>query len=381
MSKMEKLLVVALEQAVAAPVASGRLADAGARVIKLERSSGDFARGYDDAVHGASSYFVWINRGKESCRVDLRRAEDMALVRSMLSHADVFLQNMAPGRAARIGLGAEDLRALNPRLITCDIRGFAPGTPDAERKAYDLLIQAETGLSGVTGTPESGPSRVGISICDIATGLVAHAAILEALLEREETGEGRHIEVSLFDTMADLMNVPYLLHRYGGRDVPRAGLSHPSIAPYGAFACADGTVIVAIQTEPEWAVFTDAVLGAPELATDPRFAGNVARVENRAALDALIADAFAPRSSAEVIEALDRHGIANGRVSRLEDLASHRSASFQEVVTPNGPAQVLASPVLWNGVRHALRAAPALGEHDVALRQEFCAEVATARKG
>ncbi|MCI4663013.1 MAG: CoA transferase [Neomegalonema sp.] len=371
MSFMDRLLVVTLEQAVAAPIASCKLADAGARVIKLERAGGDFARGYDDAVHGHSSYFVWINRGKESCRVDLRQGEDRALVLEMLAQADVFIQNMAPGRAEKLGLGAKALMARNPRLVTCEIRGFAEGTPDADRKAYDLLIQAETGLSGVTGTPESGPSRVGISICDITTGLVAHAAILEALLEREESGRGAQLQVSLFDTMADLMNVPYLLHRYGGQEVPRAGLAHPSIAPYGAFDCADGAVIISVQNEDEWRLLCREVLQQPELVADPRFASNVARVANRAALDAIIAESFATRASAALIEDLEAHRIANGRVSSLADLTRHRSASFQTVATPDGAAEVLAAPVLWNGRRRPLRAMPALGAQDCAIRREF----------
>ena len=220
---LDGILVVALEQAVAAPMASCRLADAGARVIKLEREEGDFSRGYDDYAEGLSSYFVWINRGKESCRVDLKDKTDLALVEAMLAEADVFIQNFAPGATDRLGIGSEALRLRHPRLITCDISGYAPGTPHYTKKAYDLLIQAEAGLAAVTGSPDSGPTRIGISIADIATGNAAYAAILEALIRRGRTGEGSRIQLSLFDTIADLMNVPYLTRRYGGIEPPRLG--------------------------------------------------------------------------------------------------------------------------------------------------------------
>ncbi len=247
MNALEGILVVALEQAVAVPTATCKLADAGARVIKLERAEGDFARGYDDYAKGQSSYFVWLNRGKESCRVDLKQEDDRAMVEAMLAQADVFIQNLAPGATGRLGLGAADLRARYPRLITCDVSGYAPGTPHHTRKAYDLLVQAESGLAAITGTQASGPSRIGVSIADIATGQAAYAAILEALLRRAKTGEGSAIQLSLFDTLGDLMNVPYLTRRYGGIEPPRLGLAHPSIAPYGVFSTADGDVLISIQ--------------------------------------------------------------------------------------------------------------------------------------
>ncbi|MBN9448831.1 MAG: CoA transferase, partial [Bosea sp.] len=283
---LEGILVVALEQAVAAPVASCRLADAGARIIKLERAEGDFSRGYDDYAEGLSSYFVWINRGKESCRVDLKNPGDLALVEAMLSEADVFIQNLAPGATGRLGIGSAELRQRYPKLITCDISGYAPGTPHYTRKAYDLLIQAEAGLSAITGSESSGPMRIGVSIADIATGNAAYAAILEALLRRARTGQGSQIQLSLFDTVADLMNVPYLTRRYGGIEPPKLGLAHPSIAPYGVFRLADAEVLLAVQSEPEWRILARDVLRDDALADDPRFATNVLRVRNRAVLDA-----------------------------------------------------------------------------------------------
>ncbi|MGC4251618.1 MAG: CaiB/BaiF CoA-transferase family protein, partial [Sphingobium sp.] len=283
---LEGITVVTLEQAVAAPLATSRLADAGARVIKLERAEGDFARGYDDYARGHSTYFTWLNRGKESCRVDLSTQADLSLVHAMLEKADIFVQNLGPGATDRLGLGAEKLRSLYPRLIVCDIRGYAAGTPQANRKAYDLMIQAEAGLASLTGTESSGPSRVGVSISDITTGMTAHAQILEALFVRERTGKGCHISVALFDVTAEIMSIPYIATKNGGREPRRVGLAHPSIAPYGAFDLVDGPLLMAVQSEREWAQFCDGVIQMPELATDPRFTPNARRVENRPALDA-----------------------------------------------------------------------------------------------
>lgn len=380
-SALEGILVVALEQAVAAPLATSRLADAGARVIKLERPGGDFARGYDDYVHGQSSYFVWNNRGKESCTVDLRRPDDLELVLSMVGSADVFVQNLAPGATDRLGMGSEALRARFPRLITCDITGYAFGTPDGERKAYDLLVQAEAGLAGVTGSPTSGPCRVGISIGDISTGQAAYAAILEALLLRERTGRGSHLQVSLFDTLAEYMNVPYLARRYGGREPTRPGLAHPSIAPYGVFPTRDGEIVIAIQNEREWEVFCDRVLDDPAMADDSRFAGNGARVENRGELDAQIAKVLAGMEIGELCRLLDDVRIAYGRISTMADLARHPSASTTVVETPDGPVHLLAPPVIVDGARPALGKVPALGEHDAGLRAEFGARTASGGTG
>lgn len=368
---LEGILVVALEQAVAAPFATSRLADAGARVIKLERDEGDFARGYDDYVLGQSSYFVWNNRGKESCTVDLKQAGDLELVRAMIARADVFIQNLAPGATDRLGIGSAELRQRHPRLIVCDIGGYAAGTPDHDRKAYDLLVQAEAGLSSVTGTEESGPSRVGISICDIATGQAAYSAILEALIRRDRTGEGAHLQLSLFDTIAEYMNVPYLARRYGGREPKRLGLAHPSIAPYGAFETRDGPVVISIQNEREWKVLCTEIVGDPALASDPRFERNTVRVKNRDVLDPLIQAALARYGLDELCALLDHARIAYGRLSTMEGLIRHRSASFTQVETPEGPVDLLSHPATIDGRRPALGPIPRLGQHSEALRGEF----------
>ncbi|MER8827451.1 CoA transferase [Mesorhizobium sp. M0938] len=368
---LEGTTVISLEQAVAAPLATSRLADAGARVIKLERPEGDFARGYDDYVHGLSSYFIWNNRGKQSCTVDLKQPDDHALVESMLATADVFVQNLAPGATDRLGIGSADLRRRFPRLIVCDIGGYAPGTPDHERKAYDLLIQAEAGLAGVTGSATSGPTRVGISLSDIATGQGAYAAILEALIMRGRTGEGAHLQLSLFDTLAEYMNVPYLARHYGGKEPRRLGLAHPSIAPYGLFQVSDGEILIAVQNEREWVVFCDTVLRQPLVATDPRFERNVLRIKNREPLDACVQAILATYTMSGLCELLDKVRIAYGRVSTMADLAVHRSATKVPVETSVGQVELFAPPVTVNGKRTALGRVPSLGEHDVVLRREF----------
>ena len=365
------ITVVALEQAVAAPLATSRLADAGARVIKLERPEGDFARGYDADVDGQSTYFVWNNRGKESCVVDLKAPADLALVEALLAEADVFVQNLAPGATGRLGLDAKRLRASFPRIIVCDISGYAPGTPDYERKAYDLLMQAEAGLAGVTGSATSGPSRVGISICDISTGQAAYAAILEALLKRQGTNEGAHIQVSLFDTIAEYMNVPYLSRRYADREPRRVGLAHPSIAPYGVFYATDGEILISIQNDREWQTFCVAVLGQPGLAHDQRFALNTARTANRDDLDRIIQARIGEFATGDLAALLDRHRIAYGRISTIADLVAHRSATRTTVETPAGEVEMLASPVIVDGERARFGRVPALGEHTEALRREF----------
>ena len=289
---LEGLLVVALEQAVAAPYCSSRLADAGARVVKVERPEGDFARGYDTVARGLSSYFVWLNRGKESLVADIKDPEDAALLHRILARADVFIQNLAPGAAARAGFGSEALRERYPRLVTVDISGYGTGNTYADMKAYDLLVQAESGLASITGHP-AGPGRVGVSVCDIACGMSAHAAALEALIARARTGEGRRIEVSLFDGMADWMTVPLLYLEGTGQAPRRIGLAHPSICPYGAFELQDGSlVLIAIQNEREWASFCAGVLGEPDLPKRPGFESNTARVDHRAEVDACVARAF-----------------------------------------------------------------------------------------
>jgi len=368
---LEGIMVVALEQAVAAPVATARLADAGARVIKLERPEGDFSRSYDDCVFGQSTYFVWINRGKQSCRVDLKKPDDRALVERMLAKADVFVQNLAPGATGRLGLGSAELRKRHPRLIACDISGYTAGTAMYERKAYDLLVQAETGLAFVTGSEGSGANRVGISICDISTGHAAYEAILEALILRARTGEGSHIQLSLFDTIADFMNVPYLTRRYGGREPRRLGLAHPSIAPYGVFHFTDGDILIAVQSEGEWKILCNEVLGGEALARDPRFDSNVKRTRNREALDTTLQAKFDGTSMDEITARLDKARIAYGRISSVSDLMQHASANTVPVETPAGTAEVLAPPAIVDGRRAKLGRVPALGEHDDALRAEF----------
>lgn len=372
---LEGILVIALEQAVAVPSATCKLADAGARVIKLERSEGDFARGYDDYAKGLSSYFVWLNRGKESCRVDLKQTDDRTMVEAMLAQADIFIQNLAPGATTRLGLGATELRARYPRLITCDISGYSPGTPHHTRKAYDLLVQAESGLAAITGTEASGPSRIGVSIADIATGQAAYAAILEALLRRAKTGKGSAIQLSLFDTLGDLMNVPYLTRRYGGIEPPRLGLAHPSIAPYGVFATADGNLLISIQSEREWQILAREVLDSEALADDPRFSTNVLRVRQREVLDGQVQALLATRRFAEVTAALDRYAIAYGTVSSVGDLITHPAATALTVETSSGPVEMLAPPAIVDGQRVRMRPVPALGQHDETLRAEFGASL------
>jgi crotonobetainyl-CoA:carnitine CoA-transferase CaiB-like acyl-CoA transferase len=371
MRDLEGLLVVSVEHAVAAPYASGRLADAGARVIKVERPEGDFARSYDRLVNGGSAYFVWLNRGKESIRLDLKDPGDAGVLTAMLAKADIFIQNLAPGAAGRLGFGTTQLRARHPRLIICSVSGYGEDGPWRDQKAYDLLIQAESGLCAINGT-EEGPARVGVSVCDIAAGMTAHQAILQALFARERTGEGRAIEVSLFHAMADWMNVPYLQYRYGGRHPGRHGLKHPTLAPYGAFDCADGKpVLISIQNEREWARLCAIVLGDAALATDPRFATNVERVSNRPALDALVQDVFRGRTREENIALLEKAGIAYGRLSDLDDLVAHPQNRFIRVATENGPVELLAPGAVVSGTPGSFGSVPGLGEHDERLRCEF----------
>ncbi|WP_349368903.1 CaiB/BaiF CoA-transferase family protein [Salinarimonas sp.] len=368
---LDGLLVVSLEQAVAAPYASGRLADAGARVIKIERPEGDFARRYDSDVNGESAYFVWLNRGKESIALDLRRDDERALLRRMVGRADVFIQNLAPGKAAGLGVDPARLVAEHPRLVACSISGYGEEGPYRDLKAYDLLVQAESGLSAITGTPE-GMARVGVSVCDIAAGMTAFQGILQALIGREITGRGRHVQVSLFHALADWMNVPYLQYVHGGRTAKRMGLNHPSIAPYGDYSCADGrSVLFSIQNETEWEAFCARVLERPAIGTDPRFAANGKRVENRAALDAVIAEVFGALDREAVIRRLEAARIAYGRVSSLDDLARHPQLRTAPVETPAGPVEILAPGALANGVSARLRPVPALDAHGAALRAEF----------
>ena len=368
---LQGLLVVSVEQAVAAPYCSGRLADAGARVIKVERPEGDFARRYDAYVNGESAYFVWLNRGKESAALDLKSADDRALLAAMVERADVFIQNLAPGAVDRLGFAPDELRRKNPRLITCSISGYGEEGEYAGMKAYDLLVQAETALSTVTGN-EAGMARVGVSVCDIAAGMTAFQGILQALIGRARTGEGRHVAVSLYHALADWMNVPYLQYVYGGHTPVRSGLNHPTIAPYGDYVCRDGkAVLFSIQNETEWRMLCEKVLGRPEIADDGRFATNPLRVANRAALDAIILEIFGAAPRETIIERLEAARIAYGRVSTLEDLKEHPQNRTVTVETPAGPVTMLAPGMIFDGALPRLGPVPRVGEHTDAIRAEF----------
>ena len=370
---LEGLLVVSLEQAVAAPMASRRLADAGARVIKLERPEGDFARKYDTVVDGQSSYFVWLNRGKESVVVDLSRAGDRALFESMLARADVFIQNLKPGSLSRLGYAPEDLSRRFERLIVCSITGYGDSGPYADRKAYDLLIQAESGLCSVTGGPEA-PARVGVSVVDIATGLNAYEAILEALIARGRTGRGADIRVSMFDCMAEWMTVP-LLQGERGLQPKRSGLSHVSISPYGVFCTADGVpILISIQSDREWGALCRNVLEQPSLATDPRFATNVDRVRNRAETDGIVAAWFAARDHQAAIERLAAAEIAFARVNDVAGLSAHPQLSRVAVRTENGMVEMPAPGARTGASQTEFGPVPTLGAHTEMARREFLAE-------
>ncbi|MBN9673883.1 CaiB/BaiF CoA transferase family protein [Roseibium aggregatum] len=365
------LLVVSIEQAVAAPYLSGRLAEAGARVIKVERAEGDFAREYDHLVHGESAYFVWLNRGKESICLDLRDDEDKTLLEAMLKKADIFIQNLAPGAVDRLGFAPDRLRRENPRLITVSISGYGEDGPYSKLKAYDLLVQAESGLSAITGNAASS-ARVGVSVCDIACGMTAHEAVLQALIGRARTGKGRHVSASLFHSLADWMNVPYLQFAYGGKSPERNGLSHPTIAPYGAFSGSDGKqVLFSIQNEREWLKFCEKVLKLPDLAADPRFNSNSNRVAHRKELDGTIERVFAQFPRDDLSDMLHDAGIACGKVSTMEDLSRHPQNRYVEVDTPTGPVRLLAPGALMDGEMPNFGPVPALGEHSELIREEF----------
>ena len=368
---LKGLLVVSMEQAVAAPYCASRLADAGARVIKIERAEGDFARGYDSAAKGQSSYFVWLNRGKESLCLDIKAPADQALLKALLAKADVFIQNLAPGAMARAGFGSGALRDQHPRLITVDISGYGEDGEYATMKAYDLLVQAESGLASVTGRPE-GPGRVGVSACDIACGMACHAAVLEALIERGITGRGKGIAVSLFDGMADWMNVPLLYFEGTGKAPPRLGLAHPSICPYGAFPCADGDlVLISIQNEREWVNFCAHFMGEADLPQRPGFTVNNDRVANRAEVDAHIGHRFAALSRADCAALLTKSGTAFGFVNDVAAFSRHPALRRVVLQTPNGPVPVAAPPARFSDGLRELGPVPALGQHSAAIRAEF----------
>ena len=368
---LQGLLVISLEQAVAAPYAAGRLADAGARVIKVERPEGDFARGYDQDAKGHSSYFVWLNRGKESVALNLKQAEDLQILKNMISKADIFIQNLMPGALERLGISTADLRSTDPRLITCDISGYGSEGPFQKMKAYDFLVQAEVGLAEITGAPEQ-PGRVGVSICDIAAGMTAHQAILQALYARSCNGKGRGIEVSLFHALADWMNVPYIQSQYGGREIRRPGLHHPTIAPYGAYKCGDGRqLLLSIQNEREWQRLCSDVLEQPELPTNPKFSSNVNRVTNRTDLDAILNAAFCADPIDTVAAKLQAAQIAFGRLNDMDEFAKHPQNRFVSVRTSGGEMQILAPGAVVNGMLLPLGDVPDLGANTAAIREEF----------
>lgn len=358
------LTVVAIEQAVAAPFASSRLADAGAHVIKIERPEGDFARGYDDVAKGQSSYFVWLNRGKETRVADLSNPEGKAMLADLLANADVLLQNLKPGALARLGFDAEMLARDYPRLIACSISGYGDSGPMADRKAYDLLIQAESGLCSITGGPEQA-ARVGVSVVDIATGATAHAAILEALIQRGITGRGCAISVSMFDVMADWLTVPLLNHE-GGKPPKRVGLAHPSIAPYGAFDTGDGQkILISIQSDREWVNLCEYFLDDAALGTASDLATNVMRVQNRDKTDALVAAAFAKRTAADALTALKRADVAFASVNDMAGLSRHPHLRRISVDTPNGTVAFPAPAPVITGQNRIYGAVPALPEQKV----------------
>ena len=368
---LEGLLVVSVEQAVAAPYASMKLAEAGARVIKIERPEGDFARLYDADAKGFSSYFVWLNKGKESVCLNLKDAADKELLRAMIAEADIFIQNLMPGAFDRLGLPVAAMRDDNPRLITCSISGYGSDGPWSQMKAYDLLIQAETGLAGITGTPDHA-GRVGVSICDIAAGMASHQAILQALYGRVQTGVGRAIEVSLFHALSDWMNVPYVQHLYGGKEIRRPGLHHPSIAPYGVYACGDGgMILLSIQNEREWARLCGEVLGDDAIATDPRFDSNINRVSNRVDLDEIMLAVFGRSSRDDMAGKLTNAGIAFGRLNGIDDLISHPQSRYITVRSSAGDMRIIAPGAMMEGMLANGRSIPDLGADTDAVRNEF----------
>ena len=367
------LLVVSLEQAVAAPTCTCRLADAGARVIKLERPEGDFARNYDNLAGGESAYFVWLNRGKQSVVVDLARPDDKALLSALLARADVFVQNLKPGAIAKLGFPLQELRQKHPKLIVCSISGYGESGPYAQRKAYDMLIQAEAGVASVTGGPEA-PARVGVSVCDIAAGMNAYEAILEALIARQRSGEGANLSVSMFDAMADWMTVPLLQHE-GGQPPARVGLAHTSIAPYGVFRTRDGAdVLISIQSDREWRVLAEQVMADAALAADPAFATNVERVRRRAETDARVAKVFGTMDVEVLTAKLAAADIAFGRVNDTGTLAKHPHLRRITVRTPSGDISYPAPAEQRTSATRRYGPVPALGEHTAQVRAEFMPE-------
>jgi len=369
------ITVVGLEQAVAAPFATRQLADLGARVIKIERpGGGDFARGYDQAVHGQSSYFAWLNRGKESITVDAKTERGQAILAALLARADVFVQNLAPGAAERIGCGAAGLRLRHPRLICCSVSGYGSTGPYAGKKAYDLLVQCEAGLLSVTGTPDQ-PAKAGISVADIAAGMYAYSGVLTALYERERTGEGSSFEVAMLDALGEWMGAPYYYHVYGGNPVRRTGARHVSISPYGPYAAADGQIFIGLQNDREWAVLCERVLGRPELISDERFRTNPDRLAHDSELTVITELALAGLTAEQATALLDETGIASARLRTPAEFAAHPQLAardrWREVGSPGGPVLALLPPVTADGREAAMGDIPAAGQHTDAILAEL----------
>jgi itaconate CoA-transferase len=376
MLPLHGITVVSIEQAVAAPFATRQLADLGARVIKIERpDGGDFARGYDTTVKGLSSHFVWLNRSKESLTLDLKRPEAQRVLARLLERADVFVQNLAPGAADRLGASPAGLRAHYPRLVVCSVSGYGSSGPYSQKKAYDLLVQSEVGLISITGTPET-PSRVGISIADIAAGMYAYSGVLTALLARTASGEGTTIEVSLFDALAEWMGYAAYYTAYGGSAPPRSGPDHASIAPYGPFHSREGgDVYLGIQNAREWTRFCADVLRVPDLADDQRFRTNSSRVEHRVALHEAIEAVFRDLSAPEIIERLEAARIAYARLNSVAEFVEHPQLTardcWRDIESPVGPLRALVPPVRMEGVEPVMNAVPSLGQHSQTILEEL----------
>ena len=370
-NELEGLLVVSLEQAVAAPYCGMLLADAGARVVKVERLEGDFARGYDAGVAGQSTIFAWLNRGKQSVCLNLKEKADLKIMRNMLKIADIFISNLAPGAVSRMGLDSDTLRKGNPGLITCKISGYGETGPAAQKKAYDFLVQGEVGLCSVTGTEDT-PSRVGVSITDLSTGLTAFSGILRALLKRGKNGMGTDLNISMFDVMADWMNMPLLAHRYMGGAPQRTGLQHSFIAPYGAFTCKSGKqVLLSIQNNREWAAFCKIVLDKVDLIKDVRFHNNAERYKNRILLDQIVNEAFSQIDVKKVVEKLDAAKIANATLNSIADLSDHPFLNNSSAKI--GETEVCMAALPLGNKSDSPVPVPRLGEHSDLLRSEFSA--------
>ena len=372
---LDGITVVALEQAVAAPFATRQLADLGARVIKIERpGAGDFARGYDRTTRGQASYFVWLNRGKESLELDVKSAAGQAVLAALLARADVLVQNLAPGAADRLGLAADQLRGRYPRLISCSVSGYGPDGPYRGKKAYDLLVQCEAGLLSVTGTPDE-PVKAGISVADIAAGMYAYTGVLTALYERERTGRGTSFEVAMLDALGEWMTQPVYYSVYGGQPIRRSGARHASIAPYGPYAAPGGQVFLGLQNDREWAVLCERILHRPELIADARFGTNPDRLAHDDELTVIIEDALKDVPADRLTELLDEAGIASARLRTPQEFADHPQLAardrWREVDTPGGPVRALLPPVTVPGREAAMKPVPALGQHTAAILAEL----------